>query len=204
MEKRIGSGDIRDMDRFYRMNLINTLSGYKPAMLVGTTGHRGTANLGLFSSIIHISAHPPLLGFHIRQLTVPRHTYHNIRAKGYFTLNHIHSGMLEAAHQASANYAEAVSEFEACGLSPQYSEDHPAPYVLESRIKIGLKYEEEHRIHANGSLLVVGKVVEILASEEALDDSGHWKLQEQDSLAAAGLDTYYKGVLHKRLPYARP
>ncbi len=28
--------DIESMDRFYRTNLINTLSGYKPVMLIGT------------------------------------------------------------------------------------------------------------------------------------------------------------------------
>lgn len=196
--------DILQMDRLFRMHFINTISGYKSVNLIGTQGHRGTPNLGIFNSVIHLGASPPLLGFTIRPLTVPRHTYHNILAKRFFTINHINKDIVPAAHQTSANYPENVSEFEKCGLTPWYSAKHPAPYVAESIIKIGLEFIEEHHIRANGNILIAGKIVEIIIPKEIIQDSGHIDLTMANSVAAAGLDTYYTGSLLGQMAYARP
>ncbi len=204
MEKRITLEEILSADRFYRMHLINTVAGLRSALLVGTMGHRGAANLGVFNSVTHLGATPPLLGFVLRPLTVPRHTYHNIKAKGYFTLNHIHPEILERAHQSSANYDERTSEFSAVGLTPQFSERHPAPYVAESRVKMGLEFVEEHPIQANGALFIVGKIVEILLPEDMPAEDGHVYPEQSESLAVLGLDTYYRGQRDTQLGYARP
>lgn len=203
-QKHYSLQDILQMERFFRMHFINTVSGYKAATLIGTQSHRGTPNVGIFNSVIHLGASPPLLGFSIRPLTVPRHTYHNILAKRFFTINHVCEDILPAAHQTSANYPENVSEFEACGLTPWYSEEHPAPYVRESTIKIGLEFVEEHHIRANGNIIIVGKVVEILLPENLIRESGHVDLPAAQSVAVAGLDTYYRGGLIGRMKYARP
>lgn len=202
--KRYSLRDILQMERFFRMHFVNTVSGYKSAHLIGTLGHRGTTNLGIFNSLIHLGASPPLLGFSIRPLTVPRHTYHNILAKRFFTVNHVNEDILPAAHQTSANYSEDVSEFEACGLTPWYSEQIGAPYVAESKIGIGLEFIEEHHIRANGTILIVGKVVEIFVPEQIVEPSGHIDLPRANSVAAAGLDTYYTGAPLGRMAYARP
>ena len=85
------------MDRFYRMNLINSLSGYKQPFLVGTIDGRNRTNLGLFNSLVHIGAQPARLGFFIRPLTVPRHTYHNIIERKKFTINLVPEAFIEAA-----------------------------------------------------------------------------------------------------------
>lgn len=204
MEQRLTVTDLDKMERIQRINFTNTLSGFKAPHLIGTMGHRGRPNLGLFSSVVHIGGAPMYLGFILRPLTVPRHTYHNIKAKGFFTINHIHSGILPAAHQTSADYPAEVSEFESCGLTPQYSDSHPAPYVRESHIKLGLQFEEEHIIQANDSLLIVGKVIELFLPADALTPDGHIHLEQFDSLAVAGLDTYYRPELLMQLPYARP
>lgn len=203
MSKTITTADILNMDRLYRMHLINTIAGYKNLNLVGTLGHRKTANLGLFNSFVHVGANPPHLGFMIRQLTVPRHTYHNIKATKYFTVNHVHKDILAQAHQASANYTENQSEFEAVGLTPEYTDVHTAPYVKESHIKIGCEYAEEHHMKLNGMIFMVGKIVEIILPENAIDDTGHLKLPEMGTLACTGLDTYFEGTQIERLPYAR-
>lgn len=204
MEKTITLSDIQAVDRFYRMHLINTISGFRSPHLIGTIGHRGTPNLALFNSVVHLGATPPLLGFVIRPLTVPRHTYHNILAKGYFTINHVHEGILRQAHQTSADYDVQTSEFDACGLTPQYSERHPAPYVQESHVKIGLEFVEEHHIKSNGTLFMIGKIVEILLPEEALTVNGHLRPERWGSLAVVGLDTYYRAEQVAQQGYARP
>ena len=100
------------MDRFYRMNLINSLSGYKQPFLVGTMDGRNRTNLGLFNSLVHIGAQPARLGFFIRPLTVPRHTYHNIIERKKFTINLVPEAFIDPSHQASADYPWGVSEFE--------------------------------------------------------------------------------------------
>ena len=93
--------------------------------------------------------------------TVPRHTYHHIRANKWFTLNTLHPDFLEAAHQTSANYDLKASEFAATGLTPEYSDRCKAPYVKESPIKLGLTLEEEYPITANGTIFLIGRVQDL-------------------------------------------
>ncbi|MCP9234314.1 flavin reductase family protein [Lewinella sp. JB7] len=191
-------------DRNFRRNFYNTLPGPRGVHLIGTKGHRGTENLGVFSSVVHLGASPALLGFHLRPLTVPRHTYHHLKARGWFTLNTLHPDFLRAAHQTSANYPLGESEFAATGLTPLYSENCPAPYVKESPVRIGLTFEEEHHIAANDTLFIVGRVREVFVPDEAVEDSGHVNHETLQSLTVTGLDTYFRSSAVDRLPYARP
>ena len=191
-------------DRAFRRNFFNTLPGPRGVHLIGTKGHRGTENVAVFSSVVHLGAGPALLGFHLRPLTVPRHTYHHLKAQGWFTLNTLHPDILERGHQTSANYALKDGEFSATGLTPEYSDACPAPYVKESRVKIGLTFEEEHHIKANGTIFIVGRIQEVFVPDEATGEDGHVDHQLLDSLAVAGLDTYYRVTDGKQLPYARP
>ena len=196
--------DFPAMERFYRRNFFNTLPGPRGLHLIGTKGHRGTENLGLFSSVVHIGATPPHLGFIMRPLTVPRHTYHHLKAQGCFTLNTVDESILPAAHQASANYPIEESEFAAVGLTPFYSDNLKAPYVAESKVKIGLEYVEDHYLKSNDTLFVVGKIIEVILPDGSVADSGHVEHDQLDTLAVAGLDTYFKAQQIARLPYARP
>ena len=195
--------DILAFAAAYRRNFMNTLPGLRGLHLLGTKGHRGTPNLGVFNSVVHLGATPPLLGFVLRPLTVPRHTYHNILAQGYFTLNTVHPDFLAQAHQSSANYALSESEFSAVGLTPTYTDTHPAPYVAESAIKIGLALEEEHSIAANGTRFIVGRVVEIMVPDQAVQEDGHVDHTVLDTVACSGLETYFRGEQLARFDYAR-
>ena len=191
-------------DRAFRRNFFNTLPGPRGVHLIGTKGHRGTENLGVFSSVVHLGASPALLGFHLRPLTVPRHTYHHLRAQGWFTLNTLHPDILEQAHQTSANYSLENSEFAATGLMSEYSAVCKAPYVKEARVKIGLTFEEEHHIAANGTLFIVGRVQEVFVPEQVVAEDGHIDHERLSTLTVVGLDTYFRPGPATRLPYARP
>ena len=73
---------IEELEKIYRINLINSCSGYKSANLIGTVSKKGEENLAIFSSITHLGSNPPLLGFFLRPTEiVPRHTYLNIKEK---------------------------------------------------------------------------------------------------------------------------
>lgn len=200
---RLSIDEIMAMDGMYRRHLINTLPGPRGVHLLGSRGYRGIENLGVFSSVVHLGASPPLLGFVLRPLTVPRHTYHHIQHLGYFTLNTLHPDMLSRAHQASANYPLEVSEFAAVGLTPEYTDTHPAPYVKESRIKLGLQWVEEYPIRANNTLFVVGKVIELLLPDGVIAADGQVDHNELQTLAVTGLQTYHRLEREADLGYAR-
>ncbi|MEM9025143.1 MAG: flavin reductase, partial [Bacteroidota bacterium] len=159
--RRLSDTDVAQLPDLFRRNLMNCLSGYKSAHLIGTADASGNTNLAVFNSVVHIGANPPFIGFIQRPLTVPRHTYSNLRASGYYTLNHIGAKQVEAAHQTSAKYEEGQSEFEATGMPAEYLGNFPAPYVAGSPIRLGLKFQEEHPIKANGTVLVIGRVMEV-------------------------------------------
>ena len=71
----ISRKDVDEMDKIYRINLINSCTGYKSANLIGTKSSKGILNVAVFSSITHMGSNPPLLGFVIRPITVNRDTY---------------------------------------------------------------------------------------------------------------------------------
>ncbi|SDK37463.1 NADH-FMN oxidoreductase RutF, flavin reductase (DIM6/NTAB) family [Catalinimonas alkaloidigena] len=195
--------DLKHMERNFRRELINSVAGFKSANLIGTADENGRTNLAVFNSVVHVGANPPYLGFVLRPLTVPRHTFDNIKAIGHYTMNAVHADFVEKAHQTSANYDEGTSEFEVCGLTPFYTKAHPAPYVTESHIRIGLKFTEQHLIKANNTIFMVGEVIEVMVDESILDEDGFVALEAANTVASVGLDAYYQPKRLTRLPYAR-
>ncbi len=198
-----GQKDILAMEKIPRLNLVNSLGGFKSANLIGTISKEGIHNLALFNSVVHIGSNPPYMGFILRPTVVPRHTFNNIKETGFFTINHVNEEIIERAHQTSANYPEAVSEFQVCGLTAAFSDAMTAPYVKESKIKIGLKYTEEHRIKANATLMIVGSIVEVILPESCVDSAGSVIPEKARTVAVSGLDTYYRTERLTRLSYAR-
>jgi flavin reductase (DIM6/NTAB) family NADH-FMN oxidoreductase RutF len=190
------------MEKQHRTNLINSLPGVRGANLIGTIGKDNVTNLAIFNSVMHIGAHPPLMGFIMRPVSVPRGTYQNIKDTGYFTINHVTESFYKQAHQTSARYE--TSEFEATGLTPFYSDTLPAPFVKESPVKIGLKFIEEHLITANQTLLIIGEVQEIHLEEGAFNENHILQLANTGSIGVNGLETYYRVEKIAELPYAKP
>lgn len=188
----------------FRRNLINCLSGFKSLNVCSTISPSGHTNLALLNSVIHVGANPPLMGMLMRPHTVPRHTIENIEAMGVYTLNMVSQAIYQEAHQASARYPQEVSEFEATGLSPWYSNSLKAPYVAESPVKIGLRFEEKHLIAANDTQLIVGKIEELFLPEAALGEDGFLNLSQLGAVAGNGLDGYHLGQPLTRLSYAKP
>jgi len=108
------------------------------------------------------------------------------------------------AHQTSARYGKGISEFDECGLTPEYSELHPAPYVKESRIKIGLKFVEENEIKFNGTVFIVGEILEVIIDEDFIAPDGYVDIEKAGTVALSGLDGYHETKRITRLSYAKP
>ena len=123
--KIFNNEDIKNMEKRFRVNFINSLSGFKSLNLAGTLSLENKTNLAPISSVIHFGAQPPLMGMLIRPNTVPRHTLENIISTGVWTLNHVTEDIFERAHQCSARYDRDTSEFKASGLRQLYTIQSP-------------------------------------------------------------------------------
>ncbi len=192
------------LEKRTRANLINSISGYKSANLIGTISDSGVTNLAVFSSVVHIGANPPLLGFILRPIDeMPRHTYENIKQNGVYTINHVHENFIAKAHWTSAKFGRDESEFEKCKLNAEFIEGITAPFVAESKIKIGLTFVDEILIKLNKTILIIGEIQHIILPENALLESGNVDLNTVADVAISGLDTYHKVEKIETFPYAR-
>ena len=198
------STDIQNMDRIKRIHLINSISGIKPANLIGTISDSGQTNLAIFSSVVHLGSDPALFGFIMRPTEeVPRHTYENIMQNGTYTINHVHTSFVEQAHYTSAKFDVTESEFEACGFTEEFVNGFKAPFVQQSRLKLGLTHVESIPIPINGTLLVIGRADHIYVDDDALSEDGQIDLSAIENAGISGLNRYYALQKINEFPYAR-
>jgi flavin reductase (DIM6/NTAB) family NADH-FMN oxidoreductase RutF len=201
---KITKENILQFEKLYRTNFINSLSGFKSANLIGTVSKEGKTNLAVFSSVIHVGANPPLIGLLFRPVSVPRHTYVNIKETGYFTVNHINKDIYKQAHQTSARYDKELSEFDECELTPEFSNTIKAPYVKESNIKIGCRFAEEHLIKINDTIFLIGEILEVVLPDNIVLEDGYVDIEKAGTLTISGLDSYHETKRISRLSYAKP
>ena len=78
--------DIENLEKRYRTTFINSLAGFRQAVLVGTKSKSDLTNLAIFNSLIHLGANPALFGLISRPDVVQRDTYKNILDTKSYTL----------------------------------------------------------------------------------------------------------------------
>lgn len=202
--KTITLEEISNLDKRYRSNLINCLSGVKSLNLIGTKNTEGQTNLAIFNSVIHIGAHPPLMGFIQRPDSVERHTFENIKQTSFFTINSVTEEIHMQAHQTAARYERNESEFDETSLESSFIDDFYAPFVAKSPLKIGLECVDVIPIPVNGTQLVIGKVLMIQLDEKYLREDGFLSLHDQNIVGGTGLDSYLSTKEIGRYSYAKP
>ena len=195
---------INAMEEIYRLNLINSCTGYKSANLIGTSSDNGTLNLAVFSSITHLGSNPSLLSFIVRPTTVPRDTYRNIISNKFFSVNHIHVDDIEDAHHTSARYPSNISEFDVTKFESEYLNNFPAPFVKSSKIKLGCEFLNKYEIKENDTLLMVAEIKDIYFEKDFINEEGWLQLDKAKSVAINGLDGYALPTLIDRFKYAKP
>ncbi len=196
--------DIEHMEKQSRINFINSLGGFKSICLIGTQDKSGITNLAIFSSIVHIGSNPPLFGFISRPAAFERNTLENVLETGLYTFNHINETIFKQAHQTSARYDKSVSEFDATGLTAEFKNNFAAPFVRESHVQLGLSFKEKIDIPSNGTVLVIGEVMEVFYPENCLLADGFLDIEKTQTITCAGLDSYHKTSKLDRLSYAKP
>ena len=202
MKRHFTKEQVQDLPKYDMVNLVNGITGYKSANLIGTKGESGT-NLAVFNSVTHLGSSPALITFTLRPHTVERHSYENILKFKFFTINHINATIIKQAHQTAARFEREESEFEGVGLNEEYLNDFYAPYVKESEIKLGCKYVNSYEIKENGCLLVVAAIEEFHFNDEFVSDDYWIDLEKANSVAISGLDTYALPKILDRFAYAK-
>lgn len=196
--------DINSLEHLYKINLINSCAGYKSANLIATKSRNCRTNVAIFSSITYIGSAPPLLGFFLRPTTVLRNTYENIKATGYYTINHIYNDILKDAHHTSAKYDRNISEFDMTGLETAYKDDFYAPFVKNCPVQLAMKYVEEYTIKSNSTILVIGEIQGLYVEDHLLEKDGFINLSKGKVATINGLDGYAIPNLKERFEYQKP
>ncbi len=200
----LSSADIATMDRTPRAMLINSLPGYKPAMLVGTCGDAGQTNLTIISSHFHLGSNPPLLALIVRPSSgrSERHTLDNILETRYWTLNSFTLDEAAMAHQTSAAYPRDESEFDACHFQTQWIEGIAAPFVDGAALCVGCELREHQVLNINGTHLLIGEIIHLSFPPDAQRSDGSLDLMKMNVLAVSGLDTYLLPATRQRFAAA--
>jgi len=196
--------DINKLNKIYRINLINSCSGFKSANLLGSISTEGITNVAVFSSVTHLGSNPPTLGFILRPTTVPRNTYKNIKDTGVFTINHIYEDIIEDAHHTSAKYNDDISEFDVTSLEEEFKENCKAPFVKNCPVQMEMKYVEEVYIKSNDVLMIVAQIEKLFVNENLIQKDGFIDLSAGKVVSINGLDGYAVPKLKERFGYQRP
>ncbi len=188
----LSNTDIAAMAPQQRAMLINSLPGYKSAMLVGTCDAKGLTNLAIVSSHFHLGSSPPLLAMILRPSTgnSERHTLHNLLENQCWTLNGFSLEHAAHAHQTSAPYPKDRSEFDACGFESEWLDEFSAPFIKGSPLQVGCLLREHHPLAINGTHMIIGEVQRLQYPQTAQRDDGGLSLSDMSLVAVAGLDTY--------------
>ena len=196
--------EFKELEKLYRTAFINSLAGFRQAVLVGTRSVGGKTNLAIFNSLIHLGADPALFGLMSRPSTVQRDTLQNILDTKAYTLNYVSGDVYQKAHQTSARYEKGISEFERVGFTELYDANFTAQFVEEAVVKIAMKMEETIPIQLNGTILIIGSIQKVMVADQLVGNDGFINLSDAEVLVSQGLDAYFITKELGRLPYAKP
>ena len=203
--KEFDHSAIDSMLKVPRLNLINAVTGYKSANLIGTISSEDVLNVAVISSVTHLGSNPPMLGFMLRPMPhAPKDTYRNIKDNHYFTVNSITKPMIAAAHHTSANYLPEISEFDRTNLEPEFLDNLNVPFVKGSPVRLLCKYLNEYKIEENGCIHLIASIEKIFIEDELLQDDFSVRLDLGEIVAINGVDGYALPQLINRFEYAHP
>lgn len=202
--KHINLKELQEYDRFYRGNLVNSITGFKSANLLATRSKDGVDNVAIFSSVTHLGSNPALFSFVQRPLGHGvGHTYYNLKETGKITLNHLPESLVDRAHQSSSKYKESISEFEELHIEKLERDGFTVPFVKEAPVQLAAEYVNEYYLEENRCILVICKITDIFLHKNHLAEDGWVDLGKAGTVTINGLDGYATAKVEKRLSYAQ-
>ena len=79
-----------------------------------------------------------------------------------------------------------------------------APFVRESRIKLAVQLAERVDLQINGTILLIGKILEAYVPDDIINPDGFIDLEAAGTMTLSGLDSYHHTQKVARLSYAKP
>lgn len=199
--KSFSSEEIKSLDRAYRRDFINRITGAKLAWILGSFHPEFGENLALFSSIVHVGANPPLVGIVFRPSMGKLHSLRNINETKLFSLNSLPLKFRKEIHSSSANGSEELDDFDSIGLQREIDSSHPIPLVKEASIRMLLEPVELAPIRTNSNHFLVSEIKKVEINVAFLDSN---ELPIPEGLTyVSGLDLYCKVESIQSMPYAR-
>ena len=194
------ANDIKKLDKVYRLNLINSITGIKPANLIATRSKNGVDNVAIFSSVVHLGSNPAMIGFVMRpQSNTNTDTYQNILDTKFYTINHITQKIYKKAHMTSGKTDS--SEFDILSIDKENS-DFKVPFIKGSPVQIGMKLLKTIDL-PNKCIFIIGEPEIILINDKIITSEGKINLSSGDIVGISGLDGYYNLNYLDSLEYVR-
>ena len=195
--------EIEKFEKVWNINLINSITGFKPANLIATRSSNSIDNVAIFSSVVHLGSNPPLIGFTLRpQDERITDTYKNISDNSFYTINSVGKNSFNVSHNTSKKYFKNISEFDELSIDKLEIDGFNAPFVKDSQIKIGLKKVDEYLL-LNKCILIVGSIEHIIINDNIIENDGNINFDKSDIVCVSGLNSYLKPKLLKKLKYVK-
>ena len=163
---------------------------------LSTLSADGVANLAPFSQFTNLTFDPPYVLVAINQDTKNRRkdTTVNIETTGEFVYNMVTWDLREAMNVTAVAFPSDVDEFERAGLTKAPSVLVKPWRVAESPVQMECRYVQTIRLPGEGMVgtvdVIIGKVVGIHISDDALTADGKIDIEKIRPLARLGYSDY--------------
>ena len=163
---------------------------------LSTLSADGVANLAPFSQFTNLTFDPPYVLVAINQDTKNRRkdTTVNIETTGEFVYNMVTWDLREAMNITAVAFPSDVDEFERAGLTKAPSVLVKPWRVAESPVQMECRYVQTIRLPGDGMVgtvdVIIGKVVGIHISNDALTADGKIDIEKIRPLARLGYSDY--------------
>ena len=164
--------EFKQMKEAFKVNFINSLSGFESSNLIGTINSESQPNLGLTSACFHLGADPAVIGLAVSPLHVEPQTIKNLIEQESFTINHVDKSQYKKRENPHLYFTHDFSDVNPNAFTEFYTGSIEAPYAAEALIKIGLLKKECIAIKETNSYVLVGSIQEVLLDETLIGDDG--------------------------------
>lgn len=149
----------------------NTNNYYKliaprPTVCVSTIDENGISNVAPYSFATPLSFNPPLIGISVGK---GKDTIQNAKKSGDFVVAPLTKSWMREGIKSEISVESDISEFEEAELTESESGDVKSPSIKEAPVNIECVYEKD--LETGDHQLLVGKVVNISAKENAIKDN---------------------------------
>lgn len=169
-------------DENFRLNFLSSLIGHYNTSLIAYYNNE-KAHLSLTNNLLLINADTGLIG-----IMTNTETAEKAELAQYFSINYIHRSFLRQAHYTSLSFPEGVSAFEKCNLTIESIPDFSAPFVEESKIKVGILFKE--LVTLDEKQLLIGEIICIEVDDRLLREDGHINFAYVNTVSSIGNNQY--------------